>query len=913
MRQAKRSLLALLVCALGAASLASPASAAFEFTQLSASFEEADGSATVQAGSHPHGFVTEFAFATKVDPELELPFEVPDGSPRDLIVTAPPGLAGNPTATERCTTLQFSTGLGGECSPNTQVGLTKVTFDQPTSSALSPVYNLTPPPGVAAKLGFYVSAVPITIEAGVNPLPPYNILAALKNIPQVLPVYGAKTTIFGKPGGPKDPPFLTAPRACEGPLASVFEARSWEQPQNWIEGEALSSGLQHCSKLLFAPQLSAEPTSKAASAPSGIDIELTIEDEGISNPDGVADSDIKKAVVTLPEGMTANPALAEGLETCSPTAYAKEALGTQGCPPAAKIGTVQAETPLLEDELLKGNLYIAAQNENPFNSLLALYMVIKDPGLGILVKLAGKVTPDPDTGQLTTSFGEPGHELPQFPLSRVNVHLREGGRSPLITPSACGTYETEATFTPWANPEDPLITSATMQISEGVNGGDCPAPGTPPFDPGFEAGSINNRAGGFSPFLMRLTRSDGDQDLTRFSATLPPGMVAKLTGTTFCPDSAIAAAKSKSGKAEQADPSCPDSSQIGSVSGGAGVGAQLIFVPGEIYLAGPHNGAPLSVIAIVPAVAGPFDVGNVVVRQALRVNPRTGIVSADGASSDPLPHILAGIPLRVRDIRVAVDKPNFTLNPTSCEPSQVAAQIFGGGANVFSSLDDSPLSRSARFQAADCAALGFKPRLDLRLKGATKRGGHPALKGTYRPRAGDANLEGLVLRLPRSAFLDQAHIRTICTRVQFAAGGGNGAGCPAGAVYGFAKAFTPILDQPLQGPVFLRSSDNNLPDFVAALEGLVDVEAVARIDSVRGGIRASFEEVPDAPLTKVEVAMGGGKKGLIVNSTDLCAAKSRANAQMAGHNGRRAKGRPVVKASCGKARGAKRAQKRQRR
>jgi len=399
---------------------------------------------------------------------------------------------------------------------------------------------------------------------------------------------------------------------------------------------------------------------------------------------------------------------------------------------------------------------------------------------------------------------------------------------------------------------------------------------------------------------MFLTRRDGDQDLTKFSATLPPGLVAKLAGLAQCPDAALAAARAKSGRAELAAPSCSDSSRIGGVLAGAGVGQSLTYVPGSLYLAGPYKGAPISVAAIVPAVAGPFDVGAVVTRVALRIDPRTAKVTVDGAASDPIPHILAGIPLKVREIRVMADRPQFSLNPTSCDPAAFDASIWGGGANVFSDLDDSPVSRSARFQAANCSALGFSPQLFLKLKGGVRRGAHPALTGAYRPRAGQANLSDLVLRLPRSAFLDQAHIRTICTRVQFAQHA-----CPAAAIYGQATAYTPLLDQPLSGPVYLRSSDHELPDFVADLHGLIDVEAVARIDSAGGGIRATFADVPDAPLTKVTVSMQGAKKGLIVNSTDLCQAKSRADLRLTAHNAKRSASHPPVRAVGCKGKGRK--------
>ncbi|HYP56285.1 MAG TPA: hypothetical protein VEQ41_08325, partial [Solirubrobacterales bacterium] len=634
-----------------------------------------------------------------------------------------------------------------------------------------------------------------------------------------------------------------------------------------------------------------------------------VQDEGISDPDGIAASDIAAAVLELPEGMTLNPSAAEGLATCSRAQLAAESAFSgagQGCPQASKLGSLEVETPILEDQLLRGSFYIGAQDdpatltpgqENPFDTLLALYMVIKDPGLGLAFKIAGRVEPDPSTGQLLTIF----EDLPPYPVSRFRARLREGGRSPLITPPTCGTHTAVADLFPSGDPADPLRRTATFQITSGPEGGPCPAGGARPFSPDFVAGTANNSAGAFSPFHMRLQRRDGDQDLTRFDATLPPGVLAKLAGVSKCPDPAIAAAKAKPGKAELAQPSCPANSRIGTAIGGAGAGSQLTYAKGSLYLAGPVGNAPLSVVGIVPAVAGPFDVGTVVVRQALRVDPRTGVASVDGAASDPIPHILEGIPLRVRDIRVDVDRPDFTLNPTSCDPFATVAQIWGGGVNGFSVADDSPVTRQARFQAANCSRLDFKPRLQIKLKGGTKRGAHPALEATYRPRPGDANLASLRTRLPRSAFLEQAHIRTICTRVQFAADA-----CPPGSIYGHVTATTPLLSEPLSGPVYLRSSDNDLPDMVLDLHGIVDVEVSARIDSIKGGIRATFPSSPDAPLTKVVLRMQGAKKGLVVNSTNLCARKNRARVALGAQNGESLRLRPVVKPSGCKGRGGKR-------
>ncbi|HEY5814996.1 MAG TPA: hypothetical protein VIS95_01490 [Solirubrobacterales bacterium] len=914
MRRLTRAAAPLAVASILALLAAAPASASFGLKNLGFALENEDGSAAIKAGEHPFAATTTFDANSHTDPELG---EVPDDSVKDLLIHPPLGLVANPTAIPPCSNEDFTArneGASG-CPDSTALGVTELSvgFEQPEFFR-APVFNLVPPPGVAAKIGFVVLNVPVTIDLGISQEPPYGPVVEVTNVAQPIRFYGSETEIWGNPASPvhdeergeclkpsvedcsvllPEKPFLTSPRSCSGPLQTTFRTRSWQDPTTWLEYPIQSAfGMAGCSKLPFAPRIDATPTTTQAESPTGLKFDLQIDDEGLTSPDGIAGSDIKKAVVELPEGVTANPSLAEGLGACSEADLDRESLLSapgHGCPQSSKVGEVEVESPLLEGKITRGEVFIATPKANPFDTLIALYIVLREPQAGIFVTLAGKVTPDPETGQLITTI----EDAPQLPVSDFRFSFREGARAPLITPPRCGTYTTKATFTPWANQGSPFTTTSSFEVTSGPNGEPCPQ-GNPPFRPGFQAGALNNNAGSYSPFNMRLTRRDGDQDLTRFSATLPPGMIAKLAGTTQCSEAAIAATKTKSGKAELASPSCPESAKIGTTLSGAGVGSQLIYVPGSLYMAGPFAGAPLSVVAVVPAVAGPFDVGTVVVREALRIDPRTAEVSVDGGASDPIPHILAGIPLKVRDVRVYVDRPQFTLNPTSCDPYAVGAQLWGGGTNVFSTADDSPTSLSQRFQAAGCAALGFKPGLELKLIGGTKRGGHPALRGTYRPRAGDANLSDVVLRLPRSAFLDQAHIRTICTRVQFAA-----KSCPPGAVYGHARAFTPLLEQPLEGPVYLRSSNHNLPDFVADLRGIIDVEAVARIDSQKGGIRATFSDVPDAPLSKVVVNMQGAKKGLIINSTDLCASKHRAKASFAGHNGKAHKARPVVRARCG--------------
>jgi len=965
------AVLVALIAALALTS-ASPATAAesecepsppeFGLCGVDVTFTDVGGATAMQAGSHPFAFTTDLA--VKTEEALGLG-QIPAGQARELQIELPPGLVAAPTATPRCTAADFATlvfitsGLNlPNCSDSSVVGLATAKAAIPSGALIevrAPVYNLVPPPGEVAKFGFVViGAAPVTFTAGLHESPPYNAFVTVPNIPQMVRFFSSKTVIWGNPSseehakqrgkcgaffkeGIVDPeghfipsvigqlggecptsnpnvPFLTLPTACGEPLETHFEALSWLGDRF---GESVFShdefgnplGIIGCERLGFGPELSAQPTTHSASAASGLDVKVDIEDEGLTSPEEPASSAIKKAVVRLPKGMTINPSQAEGLGVCSEADFARETATSSfgaGCPGSSKVGTVEVESPLLEGEIFKGTVFVAKPRKNPFGTLIALYMTIKDPALGIDVKLAGKVAPDPVTGQIVATFGEPGHELPQLPFSHFRFHFREGARSPLITPPGCGTYTTEATFTPWANPAASFSTSSAFQVTSGVGGGPCPPAGPPPFEPGFAAGTLNNAAVHFSPLSMRLTRRDGDQDLTKLSATLAPGLAGSLASVSRCPETQIAIAKAKSGVAELASPSCPSNSKIGRTVAGAGVGSQLTFVPGSLYLAGPYHGAPFSVVSITPAVAGPFDVGTVVVRFALQVDPRSAVVTVDGAASDPIPHILAGIPLTVRDLRAYADRPHFTFNPTDCDPFAITAQIWGGGANPFSVADDSPRARSARFQAADCANLGFKPRFNLRLKGGTTRGAHPALKAVVTPRPEDANFASAVVTLPRSAFLDQGHIRTICTRVQFAAAGGNGAGCPKGAVYGFAKAFTPILDEPVQGPVYLRSSNHNLPDLVMALKGPpqapVNVEISARIDSHKGGIRTSLEDLPDLPVSRFELQMQGGKKGLIINSRNLCAHVSRAKADFVAHNDKQRSFSPVLQASsCAKA------------
>jgi hypothetical protein len=655
-----------------------------------------------------------------------------------------------------------------------------------------------------------------------------------------------------------------------------------------------------CPRLGFTPTISAAPTTKAANSPTGLDFSLDVHDEGLTNPseEAVANSDIRKAEVTLPEGFSINPSIAEGLNVCTEADLARETASSEagaGCPNASKIGTVEVETPLL-DENVNGALYQAAPYENPFHNLITLYVVIKNPTLGIKVVQPLKVVPNPVTGRLTTI----AEEMPQLPFSHFRLHFREGARSPLASPPSCGTFNAEATLTPWSGGA-PVTTTSAFQIISGPESRPCPSGGLPPFHPGLVAGTLNNAAGRFSPFNVRLFRTDSEQEITHFSIKLPPGVLGKLAGIPFCSDAAIAAAKARTGphggQEELDSPSCSAASQIGHTLVGSGVGSALAYAPGKLYLAGPYHGSALSFVAITAAKVGPFDLGTVVVRDALRIDPETAEVFVDATGSDPIPHIIQGVPVHLRDIRVYTDRPNFVLNPTSCKRTSTASTLLGSGLDFGSEADDRPVTVSTPFQAADCAALPFKPRLSLKLKGGTKRGSHPALKATLAMNGiGEAGVARAEVILPKSEFIENAHFNTICTRVQFKLGAHPGEQCPPGSIYGRAVAKTPILSEPLEGPVFLRSSEHQLPDVVASLHnGQIDVVLDGHVDSVKGRLRNTFESTPDAPVESVVISLLGGKKGLFVNSTNLCKGTHSAEANFTGQNGKVSDSKPVLR------------------
>jgi hypothetical protein len=900
---------------------------------FSATPQKEGGTASTQAGSHPTALRLSVGF------QGTAPFT--EGDLRDLSFALPGGLFENPTAVPTCSQAAFhearfnpfEESLSGEsCQDKAQVGtLTLKSSFAGGETRTFGLFNLDPPPGVPSEVGANPYGAPIIFTPEIRQAEgEYGITLRSANVSQLVDVSGLSLSLWGNPfsvlndpqrgnclneaepsfgwskcsvGRPsKNQPtaYLTLPTACEA-LSFGATASSW-QGGGQIERSATVPALSGCETLSFEPKAVAQLSDPRASSASGYEFDLDVDTSGVLSPERSAPSPIRKAVVSLPKGVTINPSVGAGLGVCTPAQYQAETPLSPpgaGCPNDSKIGDFTVQSPIIADTI-QGGIFLASPYDNPFGSLISVYLVAKSTERGILVKVAGELSADQSDGTLTATFDK----LPQLPYETLRIHFREGQRSPLATPASCGAISTEADLTPWRNAAVVKHESLPAQITAGVGGGPCPS-GLAPFAPHAKGGTLNSQAGAYSPFYLHLTREDVEQEITSYSATFPPGLLGKIANIPYCPDSAIEAASHRTGVEERDHPSCPAASQIGRTSAGYGLGQVLTYAPGKLYLAGPYRGSDFSIVAIDSALVGPFDLGVVIVRSAIRIDPVTTQASIDATGTDPIPHIIKGIPIHLKDIRAYIDRPNVTINPTSCEPSAVSSALNGSGALFGVQADDTLATATAPFQAFNCGALGFKPSLTLHLKGGTRRSKHPALRVIVRPRPGDANIAQAQVALPSSLFLDQGHIKTICTKPQFARGA-----CPKESVYGHVRAYTPLLEEPLEGDAILRSSENVLPDLVFVLKGHgVEVDVAGKIDSVNGGLRGTFTQIPDAPVSKFELTLDAGKQGLlVVSARNLCAKKQLADSKFLGHANKGLIWRPEVRADCkrkGKGKGKK--------
>jgi hypothetical protein len=630
-----------------------------------------------------------------------------------------------------------------------------------------------------------------------------------------------------------------------------------------------------CDQLSFDPSLTASPTSEAGDTASGLDVDLKVPQP--ESPTVPSPSEIKSVKLTLPPGFSLIPNAANGKVACDDSQLLFEFEAEAECPEFAKIGTASIDSSALPGPIF-GNAYIG--QPLPGNTFR---LFVTADGFATNVKLKGTISLDHTTGQIVTTF----ENLPQSPLQEFTLHLFGSERGVFGTPTRCGSYPVEAEFVPWDSALPNQTSTSFFSVDSGPGGSPCPGPARP-FHPVVHGGSSNNTAGVYSPFSLQVERSDGDQNLTGVTVVAPKGILASLRGIPYCPEAAIArlADPVYKGLSELAASACPAASRVGSVSTGVGPGTRPLYVDGSVYLAGPYKGAPLSLLAVIPAVSGPYDLGNVAVRIAVHVDPVTGQATT---VSDPMPQILEGVPLRLRYAQVRLDRPNFVVNPTNCDPFAMLTTVTGneGGSATLSNP----------FQVADCTDLAYHPKLSLKLTGGVHRLGHPAIHALLKTSPGEANTQYVQVTLPDGELLDNSHLETICTRVEFAA-----QSCPPGSMIGNARVTTPLLDRPIEGPVYLRASSHRLPDVVIDLKGQVDFELSAKIDTVAGRLRTTFEDLPDAPVSTVALNLAGGSSGLLENAKSLCGRHESALVRMRGQNDVAVNSGSELQLACAKAR-----------
>jgi hypothetical protein len=861
--------------------------------------EEEGGTPATQAGSHPFQLTTNLVLNQTIDAN-------PAALAKDLAFNLPAGLIGNPTPFPRCTLAQFNTPVSIEgaetnlCPPTTAVGVAMVTVNAESIVAAFkgegavtfsvPIFNLEPATGEPARFGFLAAArAPVFLDTSVRTGGDYGVTVRVSNITQTAAFIKNEVTFWGVPGDPRHdnqrgwacmydarevivgpcnasetihpPPLLALPTSCSGsPLQTNVEADSWSAPGVF---ESFGSTvpmptMDGCNRLPFSSSISVVPDGQTGSTPTGLTVGVHVPQEEALNPAGLAPADVKDTTVTLPAGVALNPAGADGLLACSEEQAALQTHTVPTCPEASKVGTVEIQTPLLPNPLV-GAAYLAAQNANPFGSLVALYLIAEDPVSGSLVKLAGEVKPDHTTGQLVSTF----LNTPQLPFEDLKLHFFGGSRAPLATPALCGPYTTMASIAPWSGNEASQ-SSSTFQVTSGPNGGPCASP--LPFTPELTAGSLNLQAGGFTPFTTTMSRTDGQQSLQGIQLHMPPGLSGLLSGMKLCDES--------NGNAG----TCGTDSEIGETIVSVGLGGSPFSVKGgKVFITGPYEGAPFGLSIVNPAKAGPYDLEKntpcdcVVVRAKIEVDPVTAAltITTDNTGPYKIPTILDGIPLQIQHVNVTVNRPGFTFNPTNCDPMAITGSL--------QSTEGSSQALSVPFQVTNCAVLGFKPGFKVSTAGRTSRANGASLKVklTYpkAPFGSQANIRSVKVDLPKQLPSRLTTLQKACTSAQFQA---NPAGCPAASIVGHATAITPLIPVPLTGPAYFVSYGGaKFPELVIVLQGYgvtLDLHGETFIN--KAGITSStFHTVPDAPVGSFELALPQGKYSALAANGNLCASK----------------------------------------
>ncbi len=871
----------------------------------------APGTLFTQAGGHPLYGVTDFKIDTF--PALFGLGGFPTSFLKDIVVNTPEGLSVNPEALPQCNTEEFEKTL--KCPDQTLVGVNYLTLAAQNPNAENrctaapapapgecaqirvalPVYNMVPFQGVPSMVAFPTETGPTFIVGSLSPVDQHvtftisDIHAPSEKSP---PIIESRLVFFSaKSGNPlaeanplNNGTYLTMPSNCAGGQVSTINLDTQgnfppeTEPSSTEASYTTPSGATGCANVPFNPEISVTAEGKRgvdSPEPTTVDVGIPFDSQA-----PIANSYLKTAKVTLPEGMGINPSASNGLATCSESQFGYHTAQSVTCPSASQIGTVEIQTPSLPSGSVTGEVYVGEPLKNGpgvsgTGEQFRILIYGHSTRYGVNVRLRGNVYPNPTTGQITAVVPE----NPQATFRNFRLNFNGGDKGILTTPPTCGTNTTTTEFTPWSGNPDHNTPTSNTTLATVPGGGSCPKTlAERKFTPGYSAVSESTAAGKYSPFKFSISRSDGQQEIKAVNVTLPKGLIGRLAGIPYCGEAEIAAAASSSGKAQQSSPSCSSNSAVGSVVTKAGTGNAPLSLGGTAYLAGPYKGAPLSLAVITPAVSGPYDLGTVVIRVALNVNPLTAQVNA---VSDPIPNVFGGVKLDLRSIDLNMNRYQFMLNPTNCEAGATAGTINGGGSNPANASSWSSFAVSAPFQATGCKGLGFKPEFHARISGPTTRAKNPQIRVVVKAKKGDANIARTALNLPHSLFLDQGHIKTVCTRVQLAA-----KQCPQNSIYGHAEASSPLLKQKLKGPVYLVSSKHKLPDLLADLNGQINIQLDGVISSNHGGLKTVFNNTPDVPLKTFILNMRGGKKSLLQNSTNLCKGQQLAILNMKGQNGK---------------------------
>ncbi|MGA8746019.1 MAG: hypothetical protein WB507_09155 [Solirubrobacterales bacterium] len=861
-------------------------------------------SSTSQAGGHPD---LKTSFTLKALGKEE--------APQNVSFNAPQGVFGDPNALTQCTSVDFAL---ESCPSSSQAGLITIHAEYEGKSedllGTAPIYDLVPGPDHTALFATIVPVldIPIDIPVVVRTDSDYGLRFTVQNIPQIAPLQAASLTLWGFPaasthdaqrfpkGSPGEPagcprsagtacinaptpasiaplPLIDNPTTCSGEaLPTTLQVQTYQEPENPTEAESSYPPTSGCYSETFNPVLSAAATTDQTDSPSGLNLDLSA---ALSEGFAATPSEIRAATVTLPPGFTVNPDAADGQADCTDAQANFGSEGPAECPDSAKIGTISIDSPALNGHL-QGSVYIGEPQPGDQYRLFEIAS-----GFGMNVKLVGSFKPNPQTGQLTASF----EGLPQVPFDDYDLHLFSGERALMATPIDCTLYPVKAEFFPWDGSLPEVESTKLFGLETGPHGSSCPGEERP-FNPSLEAGSSNPLAGAFSSFSLKLNREDGDQYLGKLNFTMPPGLTANLHGITYCPEADISAAATTLGKVEQTAPSCPASSEIGTSNVAAGPGSHPFHALGRVYLAGPFQGAPLSLVAITPALAGPYDYGTVVVRVAIHVDPLDAHVIAD---SETVPEIIGGIPIRMREIRVNIDREHFMINPTNCTPFAVGSEGIGD--------QGTGVAFSSPFQAVNCASLSFEPRMTVTQLGghkATARGKDPALQFDLNATEGDANLKSVTVTLPKTFEIDQRHLGNLCSRSQL-----EREHCAGRQPIGTVIDETPLLEKPLEGPAYavsgFASGTNVLPHIAFILGGQVTIVPQAESSTISGGrLKTVVPVIPDAPIGHFRFTLLGGEHGYISNTESLCAGNSVIAVQLNGQNGKSLTQNVKTKTAC---------------